>query len=136
MTGVAVSAPTTIPALLLHLNWGYPFGGRGESLVVGHEKIDGSDCYKVVADNPARSKVTYWVDTRTFLLRQIKQEQNAQQLAELHKQIEEDLKQRGRPPLPATAQATSRETVQSFAIQAINGRVDAKLFQKPAGVQE
>jgi hypothetical protein len=134
-TGVAAQAPTTIPAALMHLNWGNPFArGRGGQ-VVGHEKIGGSDCYKVVAD-AATGKTTYWVDSKTFLLRQLKEEQDAKQLAQMHQRIQESLKQAGRPALSNTSTSTSREVVQSFAIEAINRPVDAKLFQKPAGVVE
>ncbi len=69
-TGVTQSAGTTVPALLLHTAWGYPFG-RGTNIdpKVTAESVDGHPCYCVHltgATNPI-----CWIDKKTLLLDRI-----------------------------------------------------------------
>lgn len=74
-TGIAQSAPTVISAALL--NWNYTFLKDKEASLLGNEKFGEEDCYKVTADSttPASTlKRTYWIDTKSFLLVQMRDE--------------------------------------------------------------
>jgi hypothetical protein len=75
MTGVAAGAPTTIPALLLDSNWGYPYRTKGSiAKLEGHETLQGHDCYKVSQPlSQLNSVSTFWIDSQSFLLRQMKE---------------------------------------------------------------
>ena len=132
MTGVASGAPTIIPAALMKLKWGFPFAPLGSASAVARENISGIDCYKVSVSQPER-KITYWVDTRSYLLRQMKDEQDEKQNVEMQKMIErqmgEALKQAG-IPLSAVA-ITSMEVTHSFIIEGINVPIDPELFRDP-----
>lgn len=71
VTGVAMNAATTIPAALLHTNWGNPFPlNRDLSPIMSQEEVDGHACFHLTA---ARASGTwnYWIDQKTFLLRRI-----------------------------------------------------------------
>lgn len=67
-TGNSLSAGTTIPSILLNMNWGNPFvvAYRPENKVT-QEVVNGRPAYKVVM-NGERSSATLWIDTKTFLL--------------------------------------------------------------------
>lgn len=71
VTGIAMNAATTIPAALLHTNWGNPFPADAElSLTMPQEEVDGHACFHLTA---ARASGTsdYWIDAKTFLFRRI-----------------------------------------------------------------
>lgn len=70
-TGIAQSAGTTVPALLLHTNWGNPFTS-GYDPEVREDEIDGHPCYVVTSSRVSAThpqKAAFWVDEKTFLLR-------------------------------------------------------------------
>ena len=68
-TGIAMSAATTIPALLLHTQWGYPFSSRETySPKVATDTVGGHPCYRVSGSNGFEDMIC-WVDKKTFLLR-------------------------------------------------------------------
>lgn len=74
-TGIAQNAPTIISAALL--NWNYPFLKDKEASLLGNEKIGEADCYKVTADISTPDSIlkrTYWIDTKSFLLVQMRDE--------------------------------------------------------------
>jgi hypothetical protein len=98
MTGIANKAPTHIPALLMDLTWGHPYARLGRCRLEGREMLGGKETYRVV-DTTAEYTRTYWVDTKSFLLRQLKEEQTAQQSTK------------------RDAPAQRRETVYSFSIE-------------------
>jgi hypothetical protein len=80
LTAVSLGAAATVPAALLNFRWGNPFP-RGDGSRRGpDQRIDGHPCYQVV-DADARIARRYWIDRRSFLLRQMTEEQNARQLA-------------------------------------------------------
>lgn len=134
MTGVAVNAPTTIPAALMKMSWGYPFTQALTSgaQLEGSEKIDSLDCYKIVSVSDINTR-TYWIDAENFLLRQIKDEQTEKQLAALQKRTKEQTdkfaKERG-INVPAL-NMKSRVTLHKFIVESINGSIDEKLFADP-----
>jgi hypothetical protein len=84
MTGVAANAPTIIPALLLDSSWGYPYRTRGATAKLeGHETLQGHDCYKVSQPFIKIDSVsTFWIDSQSFLLRQIKEKAGEQKWSE------------------------------------------------------
>lgn len=130
MTGVAASAPTTIPALLTR-NGSFRFAENPE--LGGEEKIDGQDCYKITAR--ARQKtVSWWIDKKTFLLRRVfgsyDEAQSAAMLAQINEYAQEDLKKAGQPAPPKIEMRFVSET-EDFQIEAINGPIDEKLFATP-----
>jgi outer membrane lipoprotein-sorting protein len=102
MTGVAAQAPTVVPGSLMDLPWGNNLrvAAMGASKLEGREKIGGADCYRISSDNAA-AKSVFWVDSKTFLLRQLRQG--------IHK----------------------FEFLHSFAVEKLNGPVDNKLFLAP-----
>ena len=69
-TGVAQNAATTLPALLLHTRWGDPFPRGLAFQAVRQEAIGGHPCYRV-SGTSAMGSDTYWIDTKTFLLRRL-----------------------------------------------------------------
>jgi hypothetical protein len=76
--------------------------------------LDGKDCYRVVGTTRGTRR-TYWIDSRTFMLRQMKEDLGSSQR-----------------PNDANAAAPSPR-LYTFAIRQINQPVNAKLFQPPAG---
>ncbi len=76
-TGVASNAPTTIPALLSESGWGSPFVVRDEATLKGREMFGGNDCFVVTQSSKVLPETTtFWIDTRSFLLRGMRQEQS------------------------------------------------------------
>jgi hypothetical protein len=113
MTGVTVGAPSTVPAALLKLRWGNPFLLVDGSRRGPNERLEGHDCYKVVRADASITR-TYWIDIHSFLLRGMKEEQNAQQLSALS---------RG-------AALSARVVAYAFTIGSINSPLSPKLFQR------
>jgi hypothetical protein len=76
-TGIAQSAPTIISGALL--NWNYIFLNKDkDASLLGNEKIGEVDCYKIIANTSTPGsllKRTYWIDTKSFLLVQMRDEQ-------------------------------------------------------------
>jgi outer membrane lipoprotein-sorting protein len=76
-TGIAASAPTIIPAALIQSHWGNPFFKKEEATLVGKETINNAECYKIITNVTAKNssfKYTYWVDTHSLLLNQMREE--------------------------------------------------------------
>ena len=70
-TGIAQSAGTTIPALLLGTNWGNPFTPEYD-MQVREDNVAGHSCYVVtssLASATQPQRATFWIDEKTFLLR-------------------------------------------------------------------
>jgi hypothetical protein len=148
MGGVAQGAAEGIPAALMKSDGGKdplafawmagsnPFSVTrlSEAKLVGHEKIEDADCYKLVVKHPKLGDVTMWIDSKSFLLRQMTRESNETQLAEQTKSVDETMKKFGKeqPSRKANVPATkSRNVVFSFTIDQVDGPVDAKLFADP-----
>ncbi len=71
VTGVAMNAATTIPAALLHTNWGNPFPADAElNSTMPQEEVDGHACFHLTAAR-ATGTADYWIDQKTFLFRRI-----------------------------------------------------------------
>jgi hypothetical protein len=79
VTGIGNRAPYYLSALL-GLMEGSPVVHRTPAVLAGRETIAGVESYKVVIRGPGNT-VTYWVDTASFLLRQLQDEQTGPQLA-------------------------------------------------------
>jgi outer membrane lipoprotein-sorting protein len=130
MTGVAQGAPTTIPGALLRLAWGNPFVPGSDVHSDGQEAVEGAVCYKVVQRSRV-GKTTFWVDTRSFLLRRMKVEHTQDEIAEAAKMAEAATKAIGKSsPLPDTTLKSS-ENDHFFVIEKINSPVDSRLFSDP-----
>jgi outer membrane lipoprotein-sorting protein len=70
VTGTTENAATTIPAALLHLDWGYPFSPELQvKPTVTSENVHGHACYRVIITAPF--KEAYWIDKKTYLLDQL-----------------------------------------------------------------
>src|SRR5262245_14045632 len=76
MAGVAQGSVEGIPAALMKSDGAWTGGHdpyaiprMSQTAVAGREKIDGADCYKLVAKNPKHADVTLWIDSKSFLLR-------------------------------------------------------------------
>ncbi len=148
MTGVAALAPTTLPAALIPLQWGTPWTMNAEARSLGLETLAGVECYKVVVKSPPGSAVpgtrTFWLDTKSFLLRQLREEQDAQDLAQMQDRMEKIMAERAGKGSDAEKAHTekirgmlkaqsmkSRDVIQSFQIERVNATIDTKLFQDP-----
>lgn len=71
VTGTAMSAGTTIPAALLHTNWGYPYPATPSfGPAMAPEDVDGHACYHLTATDPTGVR-DFWIDRTTFLLRRL-----------------------------------------------------------------
>ena len=81
VTGIALHAATTIPALLLKIKWGNPLApGKSLDPVVREDSVGGHPCYVVTTHlkTPARTETAYlWVDEKNFLLRRLVTESNS-----------------------------------------------------------
>jgi hypothetical protein len=113
MTGPAAGAPATLPALLLSMPWGNPFPRVDGSRRGPDVKIDGHACFQVVRADPSTMR-SYWIDRQSFLLRRMKEEQNARQLSALSR----------------AAALHSRVVVYSFRFDQTRGPLSPKLFQR------
>lgn len=78
MGGVAHGAAETIPAALMKSDGAWVGGSDpfivprlSDTKLTGREKIDGADCYKLIAKNEKLGTVTMWIDSKSFLLRQM-----------------------------------------------------------------
>jgi len=140
--GVTRGAAELIPAALMRSD-GVWVGGDDPFIVPrlsevqlgGHEQIDGADCYKVLANHPRLGNIALWIDSKSFLLRQMTREYSETQLAEFKKNGDEALKKIGkqRPEkVPAEPASKSKFDVYSFIIDQVDGPVDAKLFAAPS----
>ncbi len=68
VTGITMSAGTTIPATLLHTHWGYPFPAASAlGPTMTQEDVDGHACYHLTA-TVVTIKDSFWIDQKTFLL--------------------------------------------------------------------
>lgn len=136
MTGVAAASPTTIPAALMALRWGSPWAGAAAAKLEGREKIGGVECYRTVTDTPI-GRTTYWVDTKSFLLRQMREEQDEEALAQMQRSIGEDatkaLREKGVEPPKFTMK--SRRAVYAFQIDKVDAPIPQKLFQDPTKIK-
>lgn len=131
MTGIAMHAPTLVPAALLKLKWGFPFVKMENARLIATEDLDGERCYKVVVDNVA-SKRTFWVGNRDFLLRQMKDERDEDHMTNLMAKA---------PKLPAKLQAEidaakapsikSMRLLHVFAISSVDKPIEDEMFHKP-----
>ena len=75
VTGIALSAATTVPALLLGTRWGTPLTlGTTPEAEVREDGVDGHSCY-VLTSHRMTGKNTMtesvWIDEKTFLLRRL-----------------------------------------------------------------
>jgi hypothetical protein len=149
MTGVAALAPTTIPAALIPLEWGTPWTMNAEARSLGLETLAGVDCYKVVVKSPPGSALpgtrTFWLDPKSFLLRQLREEQDEQDMAQMQDRMEKMMAERAGKGSDAEKAHTekirgmlkaqlmkSRDIIQSFQIDRLNTAIDTKLFQDPS----
>ncbi len=136
--GVAHGAAEGIPAALMKSDGAWT-GGHDPFVVArlsppelaGQEKIDGADCYKLVTKAGTHGDVTWWIDSKTFFLRQMTRHYNETQMAQQAKAAEEALKKIGQPPAANMSQIKSKSDTFTFTIDQLNGPVDAKLFDKP-----
>lgn len=126
MTGVAAGAPTTIPALLMKLNWGFPFNNTETATLAGHETVVGVDCYKIVQSSDTETQ-TFWVDSHTFLLRQTQSEQSQEQLAAMDRFIAAN----GGGVEAALPAIKSRSSMEFFVVQSVDAEPAAALFADP-----
>jgi hypothetical protein len=140
MAGVALGAAEAMPSALMKSDG--VFTGGGDPLLIprlagaahqGHEKIEGSDCYKIVSKSPTLGDATMWIDSSTFLIRQMKRDYSERQLSDMRASAEASLKKAGRDlPLPANVPVLKgMSQVFSFKNEAMNAKVDEKLFADP-----
>lgn len=139
VTGISASAATTIPALLIRSRWGYPFNLRHEAQAQGREVISRIECFKVVCGRDTGTK-TFWVDSASFLLRQMREEADEAQTSATNSRVRELLRERrdeqgkemeARFDEDKVDSIKSTMSLHVFAISAINEPLDASLFQKP-----
>ena len=67
VTATAQGTATTVPALLLHTIWGYPFGPLGYTPNVGAEAIAGRKCYRIAKALAGMVEI-FWIDKKTGLV--------------------------------------------------------------------
>ena len=124
ITGITLNAGTTIPAVLLHTNWGTPLGlGKSVAAEVREDNAQGQPCYVLTANmkTPTLTETEYlWVDEKTYLLRRLisDREQAAQTLTV------------GGKPLSLPASQTHME--EQFTDERINQPIPNSTFTLPA----
>jgi outer membrane lipoprotein-sorting protein len=73
-TGVSGGSAATIPAVLIPgMKWGGGLKRLRDARLLGEEKVDDADCYKIEATplGERGSRKTLWIDKQTFLVRKI-----------------------------------------------------------------
>jgi hypothetical protein len=138
MGGVAQGAAEGIPAALMKSDGAW-VGGHDPFIVprlvkadlADNEKIDGAECYKVVAKHPKLGDATLWIDAKMFLLRQMQRDYSEAQMAEQNKTMDEELKKMGKARPEGAAAIKTRSTVTHFTIDQVDGAVSATLFADP-----
>ncbi|HEX8464694.1 MAG TPA: hypothetical protein VF627_08770 [Abditibacterium sp.] len=133
MTGVAASAPTTIPSLLTQPGDSGVFAFSQLAKIDDEEPIDGQMCHKITAKH-AMETTSWWIDKKTLLLRRIvgytSEAQSAAKMAEVEKAMKDLPQIAGEEAVPKIdMRFVSR--VEEFEIEAINEAVDEKLFAPP-----
>lgn len=79
--GRSNKAATVVPDLLLDIRYGNPLASLDSPHLEGFEKIGLWDCYKVTDFDPINNiKSIFWVDSKSFLLRQYQTEQGEMNL--------------------------------------------------------
>ena len=137
MTGIAMHAPTLVPAALLKLNWGYPFTQIENAELEGRDRIDNADCYRVVSDTYL-SKRTFWVDSQNFLLRQMKDERDEDHMANMMSRapklpkVEQEKMDAARAGI---AKIKSMMLLHVFAISSVDKPIDEAVFEDPTQVK-
>ncbi len=75
VTGIALNAATTIPAVLLGISWGMPIAlAKSPDAEIREDTVEGQPCYVLTAHltTPVISQTQYlWIDEKTFLLRRL-----------------------------------------------------------------
>jgi RNA polymerase sigma factor (sigma-70 family) len=110
-TGVAAQAPTIIPALLMKFDWGYAFKDTKNARLEGQETIGTARCYKI-SKQTSQGHQTYWVDTKSFLLRQYKHDVSQAQGQKAFQSVPK--KYLSKVPMP---QSYSSTAVHTFTIK-------------------
>jgi hypothetical protein len=118
--GIGNRAPYYLPALL-GLMGGSPVVHRTPAVLAGRETVAGVETYRVVIRGPDNT-VTYWVDTASFLLRQLQDEQTGAQLAATFGQLGEKM----------AGQDTSSNTLVAGTSALVTGAL--RLMPRPRGV--
>lgn len=144
VTGIGNRAPFYVPALL-GLTEGSPLAHHTPAVLVGRDTVAGVECYKVVIGGASVTR-TYWLELRSFLLRQMEDEQSGPQLTGMFKQLGERMAKEDTSSnrLVAGIAAGTAGLLQhmphaqgaSFLVRFLNVRVnspmDPKLFALPA----
>lgn len=86
--------------VLLGLIAGMPLVHRTPAVLGGRETLAGVESYKVVIRGHEVTR-TYWVDTATYLLRQLQDEQTGAQVAGMFEQIGDKMAERDTSSNPA-----------------------------------
>ena len=80
VTGIALNAATTVPAVLLGIGWGNPLAqGNKYDPEVREDEVDGQPCYILTARNVTTKRTatrSLWIDEKTFLLRRSSSDTN------------------------------------------------------------
>jgi outer membrane lipoprotein-sorting protein len=66
ITGISGSTGTLVPSILFGTSWGMPDPAFTKASKVSQVSLDGRTAYRVISATP--NKVTYWVDSKTFLV--------------------------------------------------------------------
>jgi hypothetical protein len=138
MAGVAQGAAEATAALLMKSDGAWTGGSDpfiapkvAGAKLEGHEKIEEADCFKITSEHARLGDVTLWIDSNTYLLRQMTRELSEQQLAENAKSAEAAMKRLGKESPLRKVPIKSMITVFSFKHDQIDAPVDEQLFADP-----
>ncbi len=120
VTGISQGAATTVPAILIRSRWGYPFNRKDPAHLQRHESIGDADCFKVVCETEVGKK-TFWIDSTSFLLRQMREEQDEKQAIAMNNRVRELLRERGEEEdVDDVTSIKSTMSLHVFAINSVN----------------
>ena len=105
VTGIGNRAPYYLPALL-GLIEGTPLAHVTPAVLVGREMVSGVESYKVVIRGAEITR-TYWVDTASYLLRQMQDEQTGAQVGGMFDRIADKLAEQDTSSHPLVAGAAT-----------------------------
>ncbi len=134
-SGVSGNTASTIPSILAGLNWGNPLINKGKTTFKRTELIGKHDCFVVEKELPQLQTVqTFWIDHRTYLLRQFKQNTVQSPLSEKELEaLSTPLRQQAQKVKAAYLLTTEIFSIDNLEFEA--GKDPRGVFELPDGVE-
>lgn len=129
MGGIGLGTAATIPRALDGSLWNHPTRRSERAELRGRESIPGTECFVVVCERET-IRETFWVESASFLLRQMREEQEEHHWAAFAADFAKS--HANKATVAGMMSMKSSMSLHVFAITSTNEPLDEALFQKPA----